>query len=294
MVQRFNELRKLSHTMKFRKHLPLSGLTALAAAALANMPAFAATVANPVNNDIFLGVRAAGGVGGSSTLLVNLGQYSTFASQQTNNDPYTTIALGGLGDLGADLVATFGANWNTRSDVQWGIFGRSSSGLVITYGSREQTTPGTVGEAWPIQDQTARTATSSAIGSVLNSTGGYRNSTATLNSAFATVQANSGQASSYAFQTGTAGTTDFGSLSGWGTIEGNFGNGVSGTALDLYKFYATDGTGLTDSVTSPGFFTFSNSGTLSFTSIPEPSAALMGAAGVFMLLTNRRRQPSKR
>lgn len=265
----------------------------MATAALAITPAFAATVANPVNNDIFLGVRATGGVGGSSSVLVNLGPYSAFSNQETSN-PYTTVALDAIGDIGADLVATFGANWNTRGDVQWGIFGRSSSGLVITYGSREQTSPGTVGEAWAVQDQTARNSASSAIGSVLTGTGGYRNSNATLNSAFATVQSNSGQASSYAFQVGTAGTTDFGSLSGWGSIEGNFGNGVSGTALDLFKFYATDGTGLTDSVTSPGFFTISNSGGLSFTAVPEPSAALLGAAGVFMLLTNRRRQHSNR
>lgn len=280
--------------MKFRKLIPLVGMTALAMAALAMTPAFAATVANPINNDIFLAVRATGGVGGSSTLLVNLGQYSAFATQQATTDPYTTVALGGIGDIGADLVATFGANWNTRGDVQWGIFGRSSSGLVITYGSRSQTPAETAGEPWPVQDQTARTGTSSAITSVLTSTGGYRNSTATLNSAFATVQANSGQASSYAFQVGTAGTTDFGSLSGWGSIEGNFGDGVSDTALDLFKYYATDGTGLTDAVTSPGFFTISNSGGLSFTSVPEPSTALLGAAGVFMLLTNRRRQQSNR
>ncbi len=272
------------HTIIFGKHVLLPGIIAMATSAIT--PAVAATVANPVNNDIFLGFRAAGGVGASSSLLVNLGQYSAFANQPEN----TTVTISGIGDIGTDLVATFGANWNTRGDVLWGIFGRSSSGLVTVYGSREQSSVGTPSQGWVALDQTARNSVSSAIGSVLTSTGGYRNSPSTLNSALATVQSNSAQASSYAFQVGTAGTTDFGSLSGWSSIEGNFDGGTSGTALDLFRFFATDGTGLTDSVKNPGFFTISDSGALSFTSVPEPSAALLSAAGVFILLTNRRRQ----
>lgn len=269
--------------MKLRNYKLASGLTALAAMIT---PSLAATVANPVNNDIFIAFRS---TSASSSLIVNVGQYSAFANQAANS-PGTTVSLGALGNIGADLVSAFGANWNTSGNVLWGAFGRSTSGFTTVYGSREQTSVGTTGDAWPVLDDTARTSTSSAIGSVLTGSGGYRGGTQTLNSTVSVLQSNSAQSSSYAFQVGTAGTTDFGSLSGWDSIEGDFGGGTSGTALDLFKFYATDGTGLTNQVTTPGFFTIDDLGALSFTSIPEPSAALLGAAGMFALLTKRRRQ----
>jgi len=265
--------------MKIRIRIPLSGMTALAAVALGFGPARAAIVATPVDNDIFLGIHATGGTGSSVSYLVNLGQYSQFASQASG----TTVSLSGLGDIGTDLVATFGANWNTRADVKWGIFGRDNSGTVSLFSSREEQNVGTPGPAWAAISLTRRQNTSSSVGTVLLGINGYNGRESTPNSTVAVLQDNgSSSTASYNYQVVT-GASDFGTTSGWSNIEGDFGGGTSGTALDLFKISASG-------VTTPGFFTIANSGGLSFTTIPEPSAGLLGAAGVVLLLTNRRRR----
>jgi hypothetical protein len=246
--------------------------------AISTSASFAATtVANPASNDIFLGFRASGGSGASTSYLVNLGQYSQFSGAT----PGSTISLSGIGDIGADLAATFGANWNTRQDLFWGVFGIGSAGSATVYASREESSPGTPADAWPFLNSTTRASTYSQINSVINSIGGYRGSTSTGNSTVATLQSNSAQASSYNYQVATSGTTDFGSVSQWSSIEGDFGSGVSGTKLDLFRINGS-------AVTNPGSFSISPTGSLSFTAIPEPSSALIGLAGTALLLIRRR------
>ena len=269
--------------MKFRNNIAGLGLAALAVAALGLASAQAALVATPVNNDIFLGVHATGGVGSSFSYLVNLGQYSQFANQT----PGTTVTLSGLGDIGADLVATYGANWNTRPNVFWGIFGRSTAGQITLYASKEQEIVGTTGTPWQSLSSTQRGSTSSQVGTPIFGTNGFDGRESTANSPFAVVQDNAAAGTAaYAFQV-TNGVSDFGTTSGWENIEGDFGSGTAGTALDLFRI---DSTG----VTTPGFFTINDSGSLSFTAVPEPSAALLGAVGAFLLLSNRRRQHATR
>lgn len=148
--------------------------TTLAISASASI---AATLANPASNDIFLGFRASGGTGASTSYLVNLGQYSQFSGAT----PGATLSLNGIGDIGTDLAATFGANWNTRQDLFWGVFGVGGSGSATVYASREQSTPGTPADAWPLLDSTTRASTYSQITSVINNIGGYRGSTSTPN-----------------------------------------------------------------------------------------------------------------
>ena len=263
--------------MKLRNTIPHWSISALAGMNLAIMSANAAVVAPPVNNDLFLAFRASGNLGATTSYLVNLGQYSQFRDASAN----TTITLS-LGDLGADLVATYGSDWNTRSDLYWGIFGVSNTANPTVYASRAESSPGTLSNAWPLLDSISRGSTASQITSVLQGVSGYQGSAATSNSTVAALQANTSNASSYNKQVATAGTNDFGSTSSWSSIEGNFGAGTSGTALDLYRI---SGSGVTD----PGHFTLSDSGVVSFTAIPEPAAAGLGAAGVFLLLTTRRR-----
>jgi hypothetical protein len=258
--------------MKFSNTIHITGSTLLVTLALAALPARAAVVAAPANNDIFLGFRASGNLGATTSYLVNLGQYSQFRDAT----PGSTISLGSLGDIGADLVAAFGSDWNTRNDLFWGIFGVSNTANPTVYASREQS-----GAAWPALDLTARGTTASSIVSVLQGTNGYQGRESTASSTVAVFQPNSSSASSYNRQVATAGTNDFGSLSEWSGIEGNFGNGVAGTTLDLYRIGSLG-------VTSPGFFSINNSGALSFTAVPEPSAVLLGLAGSVLLVTRRR------
>ncbi|GAA5126664.1 hypothetical protein JIN84_15765 [Luteolibacter yonseiensis] len=262
--------------MKFSSNIPYLG-SAVLAAVLATAPARAAVVATPQNNDIFLGFRASGNLGASTSYLVNLGQYSQFRDLT----PGASISLNSLGDIGADLVATFGANWSNRNDLFWGIFGVSNTANPTVYASRESSAPG-----WSALDQISRGTTSSNIVSVLQGTNGYQGRQATANSAFAVLQPNSDGASSYNKQVSTGGTNDFGSLSTWSSIEGDFGGGTAGTSLDLYRISSTG-------VTNPGAFSISNSGVVSFTAaIPEPSSALLGVAGSLLIVAGRRRRPT--
>ena len=98
---------------------------------------------------------------------------------------------------------------------------------------------------------------------MLESIGGYRGRDATANSTAATFQPNSADASSYFKQVATAGTTDFGSLSEWASIEDSFGGGAAATGMDLYRIAGSG-------VTRTGTFTISGAGVLTFSA---PAAA---------------------
>jgi len=270
--------------MKSRKHQLLRAtLSALASGTLGTTTLSAATVANPASGDIFLGFRASSGQGSSVSYLVDLGQ----ASQFINASPGSTISLGSIGNTGADLLSTYGSGWSTRSDLYWGTFGVTSSASPTLYASAPRTDVNTQSTPLPALDLTARSSTSSAITSVLSGINGYRGSTATTNSAVATLQNNFSGAASYNYEVATTGTTDFGSLSQWGSIEGSFGNGTSGTALDLYRISGASGTQYL------GDFTIDSGGTLSFTAaVPEPSLPMLGAVGAILLLGRRHRRAS--
>lgn len=264
---------------KTTRHLLLPLAVILASA----LPSNAAIVANPQAGDIFLGFRASGGQGGSTSYLINLGPDTQFRSPPAGTAaPGAAFSVFTGGDIGADLVATYGSNWNTRGDLSWGIFGVRSSASSILYASREQNPIGLVTTPWDPLDATARNGTASAITSVLEGVNGYRGRNATANSTTAVLQPNSAEASSYFKQVATAGTTDFGSLSGWSSIEGDFGGGAAGTALDLYRIAGSG-------VSPLGTFTLSDAGVLNFTAVPEPSAALTALSLTGAALVRRRR-----
>ncbi|RYD41182.1 MAG: hypothetical protein EOP85_13080 [Verrucomicrobiaceae bacterium] len=264
--------------MKFRNKVPLLALAVVAAGIVSSQ---AAVVVQPEDGDIFLAFRASAGDGSSVSYVVNLGQYSQFSGQSAG----TTVSLTGIGAIGSDLVTIFGAGWNTSGNVKWGVFGRDDTGTVSLYASREQSVLGTTGTAWASRSLSQRQSTSVRVGTVIFGINGYNGSQSTLNSPVGvilnnTVGGNPNQ-SSYNYQV-TNGALDFGTTSGWTNIEGDFADGVSGTALDLFQINA-------GGVNSPGFFTIAGDGTLSFTAVPEPSAALLGVAGACLLLTRRRR-----
>jgi len=263
--------------MSIKKTLTTIGLV-LVGTLMGNLSANAALVPDPVSNDIFVSFRASGGQGASTSYIVNLGQ----ASQFTESGPLTILS--GLGNIGADLTANFGSDWYTRTDVYWSIYGHNTNGgNPIIYGSVERALDDVRSTPYPALDQSSRQNVDSQIVSVLEQTGGYKGLTATANSPVGAFQANSTSASSYNFQVATPGTSDFGSLSGWTTIEGSFGTGDS--VLDLWR-YAGSGT------TYRGNFTIDNAGVISFNTaaVPEPSTyALLAIAGIALLFMRHRR-----
>lgn len=230
---------------------------AIAIGVLGMAPALAAPVPNPANGDVFLGFRASGGQGADTSYLVNLGPDTAFR----NASPGSALTLTSLGSLGADLVAQYGSDWATRGDLFWGVFGTRNSTSPAVYGSRERPTPGTASAPWPELSLASRNSVTTQTLSVLEGINGYRGRSATANSTVAAFQSNFSGSASYNFQVAAAGTTDFGSLSQWGSIEGDFASGASGTVLDFYR--------LSGSTTAPvqnlGRFTISGAGLVTFT-----------------------------
>ena len=231
----------------------LASLTLSLGSVLAN------PVPNPAVGDIFLGVRATGGDGGSVSYLINLGSDTIYRTAAAGS----SFTVSGLGNLGADLTGTYGSNWHSRDDVLWGIFGVRNGVSPVVYGSKARPVPATVSAAWPSLSDTSRSTVASAVASVLEEVRGYKGSEATANATKATFQENRAEASSFAQQVGTAGTSDFSSLSLWTSIEGISATGIASTALDLYRI---SGTG----VTRPGTFTISSAGVISFTAPSAP------------------------
>lgn len=231
-----------------------STLTAVAATALSLTAALAAPVPAPVSGDVYIGFRAAGGVGGSSSYIVKIGQDTVFRSATAGS----TFTVTGLGNIGADLTATYGAGWATRADLFWSVFGVRPSAASILYASKERSNTSVPADSWPELDVTSRNTTASQITSVLESIGGYKGLEATSNSPVAALQPNSPDASSYNKQVATAGTNDFGSLSEWTSVEGGFGGGTSGTALDLFRIAGSG-------VTRVGRFSLDSNGAVTFT-----------------------------
>ncbi len=237
-----------------KKNLTFFPLAAWFAATflLAATTASAERVPEPVSGDLFLGFRSPGT---DESYLVKIGLDSIFRTAAADS----TFEVTGLGNIGADLTSKYGANWHSRDDVFWGIFGQRPSANSIVYASKERSPASEQSEPWPELTTTARNATSNAITAVLEAIGGYRQLEATANSpvgAFQSGAVATGPAN-YKFQVETPGTNDFGSLSEWTRIEGDFGEGVGGTALDLYRIAGTG-------VSWVGYFTLSEAGVLTF------------------------------
>ena len=257
-------------------------VAAVAGALLLGAAAHAATVPSPVSGELFIGFRAAEGPdsqGASTAYLIKLGTELSF-----NASAGSTVQLS-LGNLGADLVNIYGADWSDRSDLYWGVFGFTNGTSVSLFASRERPEPLLRSEAWGPLDELRRSNTSTEISAVINGFGGYKGSQATTNSSVATIQQNDGRSSSYEFQVDRSGT-DFGSLSGWSSIEGSFADGSEGTLLDLYRINSAG-------TTYRGAFSINDSGVVSFTAaVPEPStaAALLGGAALLFAVRRRRSQ----
>ncbi|MEI8038273.1 MAG: hypothetical protein WCJ14_07765 [Verrucomicrobiota bacterium] len=240
--------------MIHRTLAPTTALAVIAGLALSIMASSAALVPSFVNGDLFLGIRAAGAPGDAESYLVKLGNDAT---------SFTASGALALGNLGADLsgVDKYGASWSSRADLYWGVFGvRDPVGNPTLYVSRQRSSPGTPATPWAALNLTKRQNTANNINTVIQSTSGvpvgYGTRTATANSPVATFQENGSATSSYKYQV-TNGATDFGSTSGWSTIEGNFASGAAATVLDVFKIDAT-GVALfgTVSISSSGVVTF--------------------------------------
>lgn len=244
----------MNFSQNFFRSIPL--VAAVFATAVLAPAALGAPVPNPAPGDVFAGFRASDGLGASTSYLVKLGTDTSFRSAT----PGTSFVVTGLGNITADLVANYGANWHTRSDLQWGIFAVRNGVSPVVYGSRGRAVVNTIATAWPLLTSTNRGVVAGAITSVLEEVGGYKGTESTANSAVAILQTNFGGAASYNFQVGTAGTSDFSSVSQWTNIEASFVAGPSGAVLDLFR--------ISSAVSHVGSFSISSAGIITFTAPP--------------------------
>lgn len=232
--------------------------------ALSSVVAIAAPVPSWVNGDIFLGIRASGSPGSNDAYLVKLGNDST---------SFNTSGVLSLGSLNTDLSdpTRYGANWSTRADLYWGIFGvRNPVGDPVLYASRQRSSPSTPANPWSTLSSSRRRSTASVLNTVIQSTSGvpsgYGGLQATPNSLVAAFQTTDGSEiqpdASYKYQV-TAGANDFGSTSGWSNIEGNFAAGAAATVLDVFQISASG-------VSLFGTFSISSSGVVTFTKPVAP------------------------
>ena len=112
-------------------------LLALASVALLT-PAVRGATITPNMGDVILGFRATGNPGQTLNLEVDLGPVSQFYGLA----PGQTVPLAGLST--ADLVATYGAGWETRADLFWGAI--ASAGRASGYSNGVVNVP--VGTLW--------------------------------------------------------------------------------------------------------------------------------------------------
>ena len=260
--------------------------TALAACASLALSAGAQTVtAN--GGDLLLGFRASSGTGSSSNLEVDLGAFSDYTSGGTFNDGSLHL----IGNLSAnDLSSTYGASWNTRSDVTWGIAGATGNSLAgyNVYASKLASTLGTQSDPYDAMTKNALNTVAAPINGAVS---GLNGATATGNSASSAVLATTDPISWSAFQDPSATSVSFNAFDT--ALFENSTNITSGYVVsDLYKLSA-------NSVTYVGSFGLASDGKLyysssaaSFSAVPEPStyAAILGVAVLGFVAVRRRRQ----
>lgn len=264
----------------------------LTALVVAGITAFAssANAATYLAGDLLLGFRATGGTGASSNLIVNLGQADTVFRDATVNNASVT-------NIGALLTSTYGAGWDTRADLFWGVAGvrtASPTGAAVdgdpvrtNYLTAAQTSynPGVqTSTPWTVGASGDRTAIANAIVSLAN------NYTTASGTTSAVIDSSTGTT----WSTNNNGLTSF-TLNG--SIEGSFGSGAGGTSLDLYRILNSNTgaspTGTVGTGSYEGTFTLSNAGLVGFNvtaaAVPEPSRALLGGLGLAGVLFRRRR-----
>lgn len=215
--------------------------------------------------DIFMGIRAGSEPAASAIVLVNLGPAATF------RDATSPINLN-LGNLGTLLTTTYGPDWYTRADLQWGVCGTPSNALPVNgdpaacmYASRQQvgSTPGT---GYEISGGSTRASIATNI-MVLQE--GYDDTlyypTVTADCPRAVIQ-DSSTAQPYHWAKFMApeavssytdgGKADF---AGFTNLEGSSENGLGDVKLNLFRVISKD------PASHEGDFTISAAGQVTFT-----------------------------
>ena len=248
-----------------------------------------ASAATYVAGDIFLGFRIDGG---TQDYLINIGQASLYKS------PSASTFTVPVGNIGADLSAVFGSNWNSNSAVHWAVMGTNTNAAGsgptagdpnrTLYASKAELTFGVQETPW---NRGSASTQATPAGKLMGMAGaaGYQGGTATANSPVGVIQNVSDSASYASYQPGGTALNSGGiSFAYWNpTIEGDFGAGAGLAALDLFRMAPGSSLLLGDYL---GTFTIANDGVLSFSTSPVPEPASLTLISALGLMVTRRRR----
>jgi len=213
------------------------------------------------NGDLYLGFEATDGIGKSVNLVFNLGSAVNFSSINSN--------------IGADIAATYGANWFSRTDLFWGVIGAVKPALGIDPVNTLYASDATGTGAWNRASTSSQSLVAAKLASLqLQIETDIANNQVGVNTAVVFMQ-NTTETSAWGSFT-SIGASSFGSFNG--SIETSVINN-----LDLYRL--TPGTG---SGSNFGSLNLSSTGTIS--AVPEPSTyALMGFGVLLLVIAYRRK-----
>ncbi len=217
--------------------------------------------------DIFLGFRSTD-ISVTRSYLVNIGLGSTY------RDATATFTVP-VGNIASDLATVFGPGWASDSKVFWAVVGTNNKfSSPATDGDPARTLysslagNGTIPFADPIgplrQVSGTQVTPATRIDDMKNSWLTYTASTTATNAAS---MLNSDTQSYGTYASASQPFSYFAT-----TMEGNFGSGVAGTSLDLFRANPRTATGQT--APYEGTFTIDGTGNLTFNVIPEPTGAV--------------------
>ena len=213
--------------------------------------------------NIFLGFRASGGTGADKSFVFNLGNFSNLTTLGEGATPQTVI------DLGSELTTVFGADWKTRGEVKWGIFGMSDSQL-------------------PVYSSTSDNRANAPVKKTLGQVGGAYTAYTGMGNNYNSAIENGAYTGSSAGVLGDGVVTGIGANTWYKNIQDAADFGIynatleAGVAGDL-DFYSTSAT----AATKLSQYNISSGGVVSV--VPEPSTyALFGFGALLLIVAYRR------
>ena len=264
------------------KHILTTGALALAGLTLASTAR-----ADYVDQDLFLGFHATSGTGNTLSLLIDLGNLSTYV-----NAPTAGFSVNSFLSLNIpnDLNTSFGGTWNTLSTVKWGVIGFDSTTHAL-YNTKPEATLGVhpSGNAKRSANQQDLTGAKVANLSAMFNTDLHNGQAAAGNtSPIAVIENSTDPNAATNYWAATVNAPAFG-VAGW-NIDGNFGGGTGAAPamLDLYNIQP----GATGAGAYIGTFSIDNNANITYVgtvAAPEPGSAMLLALSTGLLGFVRRR-----